>query len=143
MGNEPFFHLGLFQTINLLVQLIQGLMFCQQFLSCLRANPRHSLDIIRRVSGKRKIIQELFRLEAVFFFHCSYIHEPIIHRLPENYILRNELQEILVPGNYYHLAFLFHQQPGCRGNQIISLQIIRRHAQQVIGVYNFMNIRNL
>jgi len=114
-----------------------------QVQGCFRTDTGHTRDIVGCVAGKPLDINHLVRFNAELFPDGFKIDGVFLHGIPDSGFVRNQLHEILVPGDHNHIkAFFFGHT--CQGaDEIICFIALHFNDRQVESCGNFFDVRYL
>ena len=102
-----------------------------------QTNARNARNVVGGVSGQSLHIDNLFRINAEFFFNVFRRKELVFHRIIEFDAGTNKLHQILVAGNNNNLKPLSQRHVGISGNQVVRLISLHFQVIKVQRFYRF------
>ena len=126
-----------------LVEVFQGVMLADQLLCRFRADAGHAGNVVRAVAGKGEIVEQLTGRQAVLLRHRRLVHHPVIHRVPQGHVGRDQLEQILVAGNDHHPAPLPGHAGGHRGDQVVRLLVVVLEHEDPVSGHTLADVRDL
>ena len=102
-----------------------------------QTNARNAGNVVGGVSGQSLHIDNLFRINAEFFFNVFRRKELVFHRIIEFDAGTNKLHQILVAGNNNNLKPLSQRHIGISGNQVVRLISLHFQVIKVQRFYRF------